>query len=97
MGSTGGGQRRRGHRPVRSYPSAVFPRRRGRLVVNPGGLGQSKAGGPRARYAIWDHGRFELCALHYPIEQTVKGILAMPVAGEVKRDLIQVLRTGTAP
>jgi len=69
----------------------------GRLVVNPGSLGQSKAGDPRARYTIWDHGRFELRALHYPIEQTVKGILAMPVSGEVKRDLIHVLRTGTAP
>ena len=68
-----------------------------RLIVNPGSLGQSKAGDSRARYAIWDDGRFELCALEYPVERTVNGILALPVADEIKRDLIHVLRTGTVP
>lgn len=69
----------------------------GRLVVNPGSLGQSKAGDSRARYAIWDHRRFELNALEYPVDKTVKKIRALPVPGAVKRDLIHVLRTGTAP
>lgn len=68
-----------------------------RIIVNPGSLGQSKAGDPRARYAIWDHGRFELKAFAYPVEKTVKKILAMPVSEAVKRDLIHVLRTGTVP
>jgi putative phosphoesterase len=68
-----------------------------RTIVNPGSLGQSKAGEPRARYAIWEDGRIELKALEYPVERTVEKILAMPLPGEIKRDLIRVLRTGTVP
>jgi protein phosphatase len=68
-----------------------------RMIVNPGSLGQTKAGDPRARYAIWHDGRLELKALEYPVEKTVAKILAMPVPDEVKRDLIQVLHTGKAP
>jgi diadenosine tetraphosphatase ApaH/serine/threonine PP2A family protein phosphatase len=68
-----------------------------RTIVNPGSLGQSKAGDPRARYAIWENGRIELTAFEYPVERTVEKILAMPLPGEIKRDLIHVLRTGTVP
>jgi hypothetical protein len=65
--------------------------------VNPGSLGQSKAGDPQARYAIWENGRFELSAFEYPVEKTVEKILAMPVSGAVKRDLIHALGIGTVP
>jgi protein phosphatase len=68
-----------------------------RTVVNPGSLGQSKAGDPRARYALWENGRIELKAFEYPVERTVEKILAMPTPAEIKRDLIHVLRTGTVP
>lgn len=68
-----------------------------RTVVNPGSLGQSKAGDSWARYAIWQDGRIELKAYEYPVEKTVGKILALPLANEVKHDLIQVLRTGTVP
>ncbi|MGH8012164.1 MAG: metallophosphoesterase family protein [Candidatus Binataceae bacterium] len=68
-----------------------------RMVINPGSLGQSKAGDPRARYAIWHNGNVELCALDYPVEQTVAKISAMPVAAEIKSDLAAVLRTGGVP
>jgi len=67
------------------------------VVVNPGSLGQSKAGDPRARYALWQDGQFELCALPYPVETTVAKIQALPLNDTVKRDLIQVLRSGTVP
>jgi putative phosphoesterase len=68
-----------------------------RLVINPGSLGQSKMGDPRARYAVWEGGHLELNAYEYPVETTVRKIIAMPLAEDVKRDLIHVLRTGTLP
>jgi putative phosphoesterase len=68
-----------------------------RMVVNPGSLGQTKAGDPRARYAIWQDGHFELKTLDYPVEKTVAKIVSMPVSDLVKRELIHVLRTGRAP
>lgn len=68
-----------------------------RTVVNPGSLGQSKAGDSRARYAVWQDDRIELKAYDYPVEKTVEKILALPLVKEIKHDLIHVLRTGTAP
>jgi len=68
-----------------------------RTVVNPGSLGQSKAGDPRARYAVWEEGRIELVAFEYALEQTVAKILSLPLADQIKADLIHVLRTGTVP
>jgi putative phosphoesterase len=68
-----------------------------RLVANPGSLGQSKAGNPRARYALWESDHLELKAYEYPVETTVGKILSLPLAGDVKRDLIEVLRNGKAP
>jgi protein phosphatase len=68
-----------------------------RLVVNPGSLGQSKAGDARARYALWQDDHFELKAYEYPVETTVGKILALPLPEEVKHDLVHVLHTGTTP
>ena len=68
-----------------------------RTVVNPGSLGQSKAGDPRARYAVWQDGNMELRAYEYPVEKTVEKILSLPVADEIKRDLVHILRTGKVP
>ena len=68
-----------------------------RTIVNPGSLGQSKAGDPRARYAIWENGQVELKALEYPVERTIAKVSALLLPGDVKRDLIHVLRTGTVP
>jgi hypothetical protein len=64
------------------------------MVANPGSLGQTKAGDPRARFAVWQNGRLELKAIEYPVEKTVAKISSMPVSELVKRDLIQVLRAG---
>jgi putative phosphoesterase len=75
-----------------------FVRRFGqRTVLNPGSLGQSKAGDPRARYAVWQDGKVELHALEYPFEKTIRKISRLPVPDEVKADLQIVLRTGAAP
>ncbi|MGH7780772.1 MAG: metallophosphoesterase family protein [Candidatus Binataceae bacterium] len=68
-----------------------------KTVINPGSLGQSKAGDSRARYAIWQDGQIELCALEYPVEQTVAKICALPIADAIKSDLEAVLRSGSVP
>jgi putative phosphoesterase len=68
-----------------------------RLVANPGSLGQSKAGDPRARYAVWQDDHFELKAYEYPVERTVRKILSLPLPDDVRGDLIRTLRTGKNP
>jgi putative phosphoesterase len=68
-----------------------------RTVLNPGSLGQSKAGDPRARYAIWEDGRFSLQAFVYPVQETIRKIQSLPLPAEVSSDLSEVLRTGRVP
>jgi putative phosphoesterase len=68
-----------------------------RMVVNPGSLGQSKAGDSRARYAVWQDGQFELQAFEYPLERTIAKISSLPLPDEIKADLTTVLRTGRVP
>ena len=67
------------------------------MVVNPGSLGQSKAGDSRARYAVWQEGEIHLRALDYPVETTIGKIRALPLPEEIKSELAIVLRTGNAP
>jgi putative phosphoesterase len=69
----------------------------GRLVVNPGSLGQPKNGLTRACYAVWQYGRIELQSYEYPVEETVRKVLAMPVPDDVRRGLANVLRSGGDP
>lgn len=75
-----------------------FARRFGkRMVINPGSLGQSKSGDPRARFAVWQDGQIHLRALEYPVETTIGKIQSLPLPEEIKPDLITVLRTGRVP
>lgn len=69
----------------------------GRLVVNPGSLGQPKNGLTRACYAVWQDDRIELQSYEYPVEETVRKVLAMPVPDDVRRGLANVLRSGGDP
>jgi putative phosphoesterase len=66
----------------------------GRMVVNPGSLGQPKHGAARACYAIWEKGRIELRSYAYPVEETVRKVLAMPVREDIRRNLAEVLLSG---
>jgi len=68
-----------------------------RKVVNPGSLGQSKAGDARARYAVWQDSRIEFIAREYPFEETIRKISALPLPAEIRDDLAAVLRTGRTP
>jgi protein phosphatase len=72
-----------------------FTRRFGeRMVINPGSLGQSKSGDPRARFAMLQDGQIHLRALDYPVETTVGKIQSLPLPEKIKSDLATVLRTG---
>jgi putative phosphoesterase len=63
-------------------------------VANPGSLGQSRAGDPKARYATWEDGRIELKSFSYPVETTIAKIERLRIGENVKQDLVAVLRTG---
>jgi len=64
-------------------------------VVNPGSLGQPKHGAPRACYAVWEDGRVELRSYEYPVEETVRKVMAMPVPEGIRKSLAEVLRGGS--
>jgi protein phosphatase len=66
----------------------------GRLIVNPGSVGQPKMGSPRAAFAIWEDGRLELHSASYDFDKTVKKISRLDLSPAVKKDLIEVVETG---
>ena len=66
----------------------------GRTVCNPGSLGQPTHGKPEACYAIWEDGAIELKSLPYPVEETIRKVMAMPVEEKIQRELAKVLRKG---
>jgi putative phosphoesterase len=68
-----------------------------RTVVNPGSLGQPKNGIPRASYAVWQDGRLDLRSYEYPVGETIRKVMAMPVPDAIRRRLVNVLRTGGDP
>jgi putative phosphoesterase len=72
-----------------------FARRAGgKMVMNPGSVGQPKGGDPRAAYAVWEDGEVFLRRVAYPVEETVRQLEEQPLPVEVLRDLVHVLRTG---
>lgn len=74
-----------------------FIRRIGsKTLVNPGSLGQPRAGEPRASYAIWTDGRLELRSFAYPIETTVAKIRAIGFPPDVEQELAAILRRAIA-
>jgi putative phosphoesterase len=67
------------------------------VVVNPGSLGQPKAGSPEARYAVWQDGKIELKSYSYPVEDTVAKIQGLPIRATLREELSAILRTGNVP
>ena len=68
-----------------------------RVVINPGSLGQPKGGGAEARYAVWRDGTVELRSYPYPVETAVAKLGALPIAGTLRKQLSEILRTGNVP
>jgi putative phosphoesterase len=62
----------------------------GTLVVNPGSIGLTRDGDPRASYAVIEDGRVELKRVGYAVEETVAGSNAWvtdPLARQMLADL----------
>ena len=66
----------------------------GKLVINPGSVGQPRDGDARAAYAIVEDNRVELKRLDYPVEDAVRAVLESTLAEEAKEMLADVLRRG---
>jgi len=83
---------------VVGHTHTPFVRQEGKTtILNPGSLGQPKTGRPLACYAVWEDGRIFLQEYEYPINETIRGIRAMPIPPEDQDALITVLRTGKVP
>jgi len=63
-------------------------------IVNPGSVGQPKHGAPEACYAVWEDGVITLKSCPYPVEETVRKVLALPIDMRIRRQLAAVLATG---
>jgi putative phosphoesterase len=66
----------------------------GKLVLNPGSVGQPRDGDPRASYAVLEDYKVELKRLEYPVEETVRVIRASSLPESAKAVLDEVFRTG---
>jgi len=69
----------------------------GRLIVNPGSVGQPKHGRAEACYATWQDGRITLASAPYDCERTVEKLRRLSLSAAVFEDLAAVLRTGSVP
>jgi len=67
------------------------------LVLNPGSLSQPKGDGPEARYAVWQDGTVELKSVPYAVESAVAKLAELPIAGKLRDELSDILRTGSIP
>ncbi len=67
---------------------------RGRIVANPGSLGQPKNGTPNACYAVWDGERIVLHSFPYPFERTIEKLSALGLDPNVVAGLSAALRGG---
>jgi len=65
-------------------------------VVNPGSVGQSKDGDPRAAFAVIEDGTPSLERTPYSIERTVEGLRAAGLEAPAFGALAALLRTGRA-
>ncbi len=66
----------------------------GKLVINPGSVGQPRDGDPRASCAIIENYKVDLKRIDYAIEDTVATIQSSPLPDSAKDMLIDVFRTG---
>lgn len=66
----------------------------GATVVNPGSVGLSRDGDPRAAYAVIEDGRVELRRVEYPVNETVGAVLNSPIDPTARRMLADLYRGG---
>lgn len=66
----------------------------GKIVVNPGSVGQPRDGDPRASYAVIEDGVVALERIAYDVERTVDDLRRLPLAPEISDRLVSLLRKG---
>ena len=69
----------------------------GKIVVNPGSVGQPKNGRAEACYAVWQDGRITLGSVAYDVEKTVEKLRRLALSAAVFDELAFVLRNGSVP
>lgn len=69
----------------------------GTLVVNPGSVGLSRDGDPRAAYAVIEGGEVQLKRTEYPVEETMRAVEATTPDATAREMLADVFRTGGMP
>ncbi len=65
-----------------------------KVLLNPGSIGQSRAGNSLASYAIYENGRFELKSFQYPVGITVQKLATLPLSRNIITKLADILETG---
>ncbi|MBY0230721.1 MAG: YfcE family phosphodiesterase [Gemmataceae bacterium] len=68
----------------------------GKLVVNPGSVGQPRDGDPRASYAVIEDYNVQLKRVEYPVERTVEAVMRSLLPQPVKHMLAEVFRRGAS-
>jgi putative phosphoesterase len=66
----------------------------GRLIVNPGSLGQPRYGAPDATYAVWEDGCVQIKHLHYDPGVTARKLRLTAISPGVVDQLGGILRSG---
>jgi putative phosphoesterase len=66
----------------------------GKLVINPGSVGQPRDGDPRAAYAVIEDNRVDQKRIEYPVEDAVRVILESTLPEDAKVMLSDVYRHG---
>jgi len=66
----------------------------GKLLVNPGSLGQPRYGVPDPTYAIWEDGEVRIRHLHIQHDRTIEKLGLLPLEPGVIQRLQQILMTG---
>ena len=67
----------------------------GTTILNPGSVGLSRDGDPRASYAIIDNGEIELKRVAYPIEETIAAMEATVADANARKMLAEAYRSGS--
>jgi diadenosine tetraphosphatase ApaH/serine/threonine PP2A family protein phosphatase len=63
-------------------------------IINPGSVGLSRDGDPRASYAVITDNVIELRRIEYPVERTLETVRTSPLPDRAKEMLTEVYRTG---
>lgn len=69
----------------------------GKLIINPGSVGQPRDGDPRTSFAVLENRKVTLERREYPVEETVRVVQASSLASPIKDTLTEVFRTGNPP